>query len=230
MNENNLDDLIVQEPSAISKKSKSAVIVIALAVIVLLLGILLSRMILDDSDDINITDTNHTQFVSPDVIPPSSETEPTNGLTPIIDDTIPEPTPEPIENIEPAKTKPKPVTQKLKPTPIKPKPAVAQTKPKPKPKPAKTTRAKPAKKPIKVSNLFDSGKPLYFVQVGAFNKQPNAKFLNKIKNAGLEYVININEKTRRVRVGPYSSYTDAKQALGTISDAIGVQGFVVKQK
>jgi len=229
MNEHNLDDLIIGDPVPIGKKSKSRLAIIALLIIVFLAAILLFKMIWGDTtDDVVLVDKNETTFVSPELIPMenNSKKEEKNDLLPITKEKLPEPSKKSTPPVKPkVKKEPKKVIKKSEPTKT-PKPQ--KTVPK-KVKKDETVK-KPVKKQPKPSALFGEGKPVYYVQVGAFNREPNAKFIQKIKDAGFNYVINKNEKTRRVRVGPYGSYAEAKAALTDVNSSIGIVGFVVKQK
>ena len=227
MNDHNLDDLIIGEPAPVGKKSKSLLVMIALTVIILLLGILLSKMILGGSDEeITLAEENQTEFVSPDLIPEESANQKKESdLQPIANEKLPTPQKQPVK--KPVK---KPVVVKADTE----KSVVQKSKPK-KPTPKKVIPKKPVSKPVKKkpskpSTLFAEGKPVYYIQIGAFNRDPNPKFLKKIEAAGLVYKINKNEKTRRVRVGPYGSYGEAKAALVEVNSSIGIMGFVVKQK
>jgi len=231
MNEHSLDDLIIGDPAPAGKRSKGLLSMIALGVIILLVGILLSRMILGTSDDeVTLAQDNQTEFVTPELIPVEKQSpkEPKRELSPIAKETLP--TPE--AKSKTVTTKPKKEATKVVQR-EKPKKSSVTTKPKPalsKPKTEQTTQKRVTKQPANPKALFEKGKPIYYVQVGAFNREPNPKFLKKIETAGLQYVINKNEKTRRVRVGPYGSYAEAKAALGDINSSIGIMGFVVKQK
>lgn len=236
MNEHNLDDLIIGDPAPAGKKSKSFLAMIALVVIILLGGILLSKMILGTSDEeVTVADQNQTEFVSPELIPlDGNRKKRDNDLKPIGKETLPsaskvkKQTAKKQTAKKQAKqqevtrkvTQKKPVTQ-TKPQTTAPKKSVPKRETKP---------TKRVKKQPKASTLFAEGKPVYYIQIGAFNRPPNPKFLNKIESAGLKYVINKNEKTRRVRVGPYGSYAEAKAALSDVNSSIGIMGFVVKQK
>lgn len=226
MNDHSLDDLIIGVPSPVAKKSKSMLVIIALAVIVLLIGIFLSKIILGTSDDIIITDNNKTEFVSPDLMLLDENLSNNNedDLKPIATEKLPEPSSQKQKKKEKIKSIPPKKKEKPKESNVKPK---QNKEEKPKETPKKVAEKK---KPTKPSALFADGRPMYFVQVGAFNKEPNPKFLNKIKSAGFQYIVNVNEKTRRVRVGPYGSYSEAKGALVDINSTVGVVGFVVKQK
>jgi cell division septation protein DedD len=235
MNDHNLDDLIIGDPSPVGKKSKSLLAIIALIVIILLVGILLSKMILGTSEDeIKLSENNQTEFVSPELIPVDSNDnkKKNSDLTPITKEKLPKPS---KNSGTPVKTKPKKEvrtvakkSESAKKTPAKKEPTKAATKEKV--SQAEPSTKEPAKKQSKPSALFGEGKPAYYIQIGAFNREPNAKFIKKIENAGLKYTVHKNEKTRRVRVGPYDSYAEAKAALTDVNSSIGIMGFVVKQK
>ncbi len=111
------------------------------------------------------------------------------------------------------------------------KPKVEKTK-KPKAEKPKIEKKKVEEsvKKAKPSELFAGDKKEYYVQVGAFNKDPSQKYLDKIKDGGFEYVIHTNDRTRRVRVGPYDSRDNAKDALKDINSTLGIQGFVIRRK
>lgn len=231
MNDHNLDDLIIGDPAPAGKRSKSLLVVIALIVIILLGGILLSKMILGSSDKkVVIADQNQTEFVSPELIPLDGKKKKSdNDLEPIRKERLPaaskvkkqtvKKVTRPIEVIQEVRQK-KPIIR-IKPKTETPPPSIEKREAKPK---------EAAKKQPKASTLFSEGKPVYYIQIGAFNRPPNPKFLSKIENAGLKYVVKKNEKTRRVRVGPYSSYVEAKAALSHVNSSVGIMGFVVKQK
>jgi len=231
MNDHNLDDLIIGDPAPAGKRSKSFLAMIALVVIILLVGILLSKMILGTSEEeITVADKNQTEFVSPELIPMgNSNPKKSSDLKPIVKEKLPAPTKpkkqpvkKPVKKKEIIKvTKKKETIQKTKPKETTAKKAVQK----------KEAVSKPSsKKQPKPSALFGEGKRIYYIQIGAFNREPNPKFLKKIEGAGLKYTVNKNEKTRRVRVGPYGSYAEAKAALIDVNGSIGIMGFVVKQK
>ena len=224
MNDHNLDDLIIGEPTPVNNRSKSLLAIIALIVIILLVGILLAKMILGSPEDnVLISDNKKTEFVAPELIPVDNTDDKDNSdkLTPIKKEKLPEPKP---------KEKPKKKVQKPEPTPKKEiiKKKVEPKKAKPKPAKKKPIKKETNKKASKPSELFSKSESIYYIQVGAFNKDPNPRYLKKIKDAGFKYIINKNEKTQRVRVGPYSSYSEAKAAVSDINSSIGIVGFVIK--
>lgn len=231
MNDHNLDDLIIGDPAPAGKRSKSLLVMIALIVIILLGGILLSKMILGTSDEkVTIIDQNQTDFVSPELIPlDNNKIKRSNDLEPIGKEKLPDARKarkqtskkQSQQQVLTRKTTQKKSATKTKSQTTTPK----KSTPKREINPKRTANKQP-----KTSTLFANGKPVYYIQIGAFNRPPNPKFLNKIEGAGLKYIIHKNEKTRRVRVGPYASYAEAKAALSDVNSSIGIMGFVVKQK
>ena len=209
MNEHSLDDLIIDDFSSPVKKTKSMLPMIALIIIVLVMGVFLAKMIFGDSNDIMVAENNASEIAQSDLIP-QNDTGKDKSKNIAVPKAQPKPKPKP-------KPKPEPKTEIQKP--------VEKPVEKPVQKEHKAEKPKPKPKPV---DLFKA-KAAYYIQVGAFNRDPNPKFLQKIKDAGLEYTININGKTRRVRVGPYSSHDDAKAALGSVKSSLGIDGFVVKQ-
>ncbi len=95
-------------------------------------------------------------------------------------------------------------------------------------------------KPSKPSELFKkhsttkhtnsvSGK-IYYIQVGSFSKTPNHKYIENIKSKGYHYKLFKSGNLIKVRVGPYSSYEEAKSNLANIKSSLGISGFVVRAK
>jgi rare lipoprotein A len=114
------------------------------------------------------------------------------------------PTPTPTAAATP---KPKPTVTTPKPTPAPaPKPV-----PKPAPTPAPVAAPKPAPKPAPA--VAPRGR--YFVQVGAFSNQTNAK----AAAARIGGSVVQSGKFWRVRMGPYASEADAKAALAKARSA-----------
>ena len=75
-------------------------------------------------------------------------------------------------------------------------------------------------------NIF-SKNTRYYILVGS---NPSPRFLTKIKNSRLRYVIRSSNGKRRVFVGPYSSSGSAKRSIGKVQKVTGVKGVVVKAK
>ncbi|RLA70605.1 MAG: hypothetical protein DRG30_09105 [Epsilonproteobacteria bacterium] len=92
--------------------------------------------------------------------------------------------------------------------------------------PTKQTKSIPKKK----VNLTIDKSSRYYVQVGVFNKKLASSYLSKIKKSGFDYIIVKSGKTRKVRIGPYSSFDDANSSIDKINNAIGIKGFIIKSK
>ena len=90
----------------------------------------------------------------------------------------------------------------------------------------KKVKSEPKPKQDGFFNMF-SKKSNYYILVGS---NPSSKFLSKIKNANLRYVIRKSNGKRRVFIGPYSSSSSAKHSIGKVQKATGIKGVVVKAK
>ncbi|WP_200762398.1 SPOR domain-containing protein [Nitrosophilus alvini] len=82
----------------------------------------------------------------------------------------------------------------------------------------------------KTETLIKSG---YYIQVGAFFKNPPSKeYLSKIKQNGFEYVIKTvikdSHEIKKVLIGPYVSKAEAREALMKIKRKINKDAFIVK--
>jgi DedD protein len=112
----------------------------------------------------------------------------------------------------------------------------AETKPvvtsKPKPivkKIAPKKVVKPVVSKAKVTTSTTTSKPKgTFVQIGAFSKTPNDKYLDSITKKGFKYKIykvSINNKMfHKVLIGPYNSRGQAKLAIDKIKKQLDVSG------
>lgn len=139
-----------------------------------------------------------------------------------------------VEKVE--ETKPDVFEVKEEPTYVPPKkvaleePVVKKVvkKEKPKPKPQiKKELKKVVKKPSVKSSVTTKPKGT-FIQIGAFSKIPNDKYLNNITNKGFKYTIykvTINNKLfHKVLIGPYSSKGQAKLATDNVKKKLNVSG------
>ena len=78
-----------------------------------------------------------------------------------------------------------------------------------------------------------SGTPGYYIQVGYFkNHKPNDEFINRITYAELSYSIIKKYKDSQsyyyVLVGPYRSYTQAMDIVGSAKEFVTPTAFIVK--
>ncbi len=254
MNDHNLDDLIIGEPESGGKGPKSLLTLIGLILIILIVGVFLAKLIFSEPETTSEEATTElTGVVKPagqgttaeakgpkaqpaeeipdELKPIAKETLPESGeLSPIAPSASPSakaktsrPTPPKAEAARPVtKPKPKPVAAK-KPTPApKPKPKVK------KPSPSELFAKQKAKTKSKAEQ--PAGKKIYYIQIGSFKRMPNQKYLNKIKAKGYKPVIVKSGEMVKVRVGPYSSYADAKAKLPEVKEKLGISGFVVRKQ
>ncbi len=75
----------------------------------------------------------------------------------------------------------------------------------------------------------------YFIQVGATTASfPNRKFLQKIKNAGFDYIVHSTyikgRKIKKVLVGPYHSRDGAKSVLPKVKANINPSAYIYRLK
>jgi hypothetical protein len=78
-----------------------------------------------------------------------------------------------------------------------------------------------------------SGTPGYYIQVGYFkNHKPNDEFINRIKYAELPLSIIKKYKDTQpyyyVLVGPYRSYTQAMDIIGSAKEFVTSTAFIIK--
>ncbi|HHD81057.1 MAG TPA: SPOR domain-containing protein [Campylobacterales bacterium] len=78
-----------------------------------------------------------------------------------------------------------------------------------------------------------SGTPGYYIQVGYFkNHKPNDEFINRIKYAELPYSIikkyRDSQSYYYALVGPYISYTQAMNIIGSAKEFVTPTAFIIK--
>lgn len=100
----------------------------------------------------------------------------------------------------------------------------------PKPIVIKKTIPKPPSKEVKkvYSNVITNKPKGNFVQIGAFSKMPNDKYLSSITKNGFTYKVykvKINNKLfHKVLIGPYNSRGQAKLATDNIKKKLNITG------
>ena len=89
-------------------------------------------------------------------------------------------------------------------------------------------KSEPKPKP-KQDGFFNrlTSKNKYYILVGS---NPSSRFLSKIKNAKLRYVVRMSNGKRSVFIGPYSSSSNARRSIGKVQKVTGIKGVVVKAK
>jgi len=236
MNDHHLDDLIIGDPEPASGKSKGLLTIIALLIVILIVGLILWALIFGSSDDAATqpetpAQSTSTHSLDPSLIPLDASGQEQKRPTPSAPVTKTKPTPTTVKT--PKKPAPKPAS----------KPTVTPPAPITKPAPPKTT--KPATTPAKTQAapkeqtstpapkegtvlIKNANKTIYYIQVGAFKRDPSPKFMKKLKENGFTFITKKTNNMRRVRVGPYDSYDEAKAALPDIKAKLGIDGLIVK--
>jgi len=232
MNDHHLDDLIIGDPGQGSRNPKGLLTIIALVVVIVIVGMILWALIFgsDTSEPTPTSSTSGQQVrpLDPSLVPLDQAGREVTKPKPKV---TPKPRPKP-------KPKPK-ATPKPKPAPAPVSKPAAQPAPAPKPAPAtppaetltapttpapSPTTQTPAKKPT----LIKTSDAIYYIQVGAFKRDPDPRFLQKLKDSGFTFITKKSGDMRRVRVGPYDSYEQAKAALPEVKSKIGIDGLIIK--
>lgn len=255
MTDHNLDDLIIGEPDLHGGKSKSVLTTLALIAIVVIVGIVLYQIIMGGDETAQITTENHTNLTSVVTHPVQRETmtrrreKIPEELQPIVREKLPVAA---EQHVAPPRTHPTPEKESpTRQTLARKSDSVTARGPKPHAKiPAATPRHTAIPRPVthtpqktKPSELFKRKKPVkretppttagtkeYFVQVGSFKRPPTKKFLDDMRAKGYRPILVKSAGMIKVRVGPYSSYTEAKAKLPEIKEKLGIAGFVVRKK
>jgi len=251
MNDHNLDDLIIDTDTPKQSKAKGFLTIIALFIVVLIVAIILTKIILKDSDTGKpaLVEEN-TEMISPELTLQHATEESVESEDPALSDMIKDEIEAPVENVsqtpnsdqtkeapaqeetiiideekgEVAIAAPKqPTVQKEK------KPAVTAESKKhtlsPKPaakKPATHKTTTP--KPKKVQYSASA----YYIQVGSFTKTPLAgsRLLAAIKKNGYRYTVLSSNGMKKVLIGPYKSRAEADRAIIRVKDRINKHAFV----
>ena len=229
MNDHHLDDLIIGDPQPGSGNSKGLLTIIALLIVILIVGLILWALLFGSSDDATTSpaqNTSQPQTLDPNLIPldkngneqPVSKPKPVKKPTPVLEQ---KPAPKPVQKPAVVKSAPE---KPLKPHKPKATPAtvVPTTHTQPKPEAAATS------KKSETVLIKNADKTIYYIQVGAFKRDPSPKFIQKLKGNGFTFITKKTNDMRRVRVGPYDSYDQAKAALPKIKAKLGIDGLIVK--
>ena len=210
MNDHNLDDLIIGEPESGGSGSKTLLSIVALVIVVLIVGLILWALLFGSSDQktppASSPSQNQTQTLDPTIAPLETGNSDMPPLTPAPIEKPAAPTPKP-------KSKPKPAPERT--------PDTTPTQPA---TPSQTTSSVPAGGQL----IKTADQPIYYIQVGAFKRAPSPRFMKKLKDAGFTFITKMTRGVRRVRVGPYDNYSEAKAALPIVKQKIGVDGLIVK--
>jgi cell division septation protein DedD len=98
-----------------------------------------------------------------------------------------------------------------------------------KPKPVVTSVKKPVKRPAAskpIPKTVSTGR--YYVQVGAYRKQPSRRFISVIQNNGYKYIMTKPNRSgiKRLLIGPYSDRESVNRVLIDVRDRIHKQAFI----
>ena len=243
MTDHNLDDLIIDNIEPKNRKTKSFLTIIALFIVVLIVAIILTRSLLKTpATEQLILEEDITEHIAPElklqekpakvekIAEPSLEDILEKKLkTPEISIEEPVVIPKP-ENIEPVKKVEKKAPVIPTPEPIE-LPKVEEKVPTPVKE--KKQEVPVIQKPVEKKPVIKKPalKEQYYVQVGAFKKDPSPRLLSVIKNSGFNPpVIKTNARgTKKVLIGPYSTRADVNIALKKVKDRINKRAFVIKK-
>ena len=243
MTDHNLDDLIIDNIEPKNRKTKSFLTIIALFIVVIIIAIILTRSLLKTQDNNQlILEEDSIELIAPELKLQEKPEKIEKIAEPSLEDIIekkpkvPEvkiekpviiPKPEKIESIKKVEKKepvipapqpielpkieekiPAPVKEEKKEVPVIPKPV--------------------EKKPVTQKPIT---KEQFYVQVGAFNKEPSKRLLSVIKNSGFNRpVIKTDAKgTKKVLIGPYETRAEVDVALKKVKDRINKRAFVIKK-
>jgi len=124
----------------------------------------------------------------------------------------------PVKSQAVAPVKQKPIKQQ----PVKQKPVVDKVAPQ---KPQHVITAQPVVRQRPRSHQNSSGSTgNYYIQVGAFNKEPSSRFLSVITSSGFRYKLS----NGKLLIGPYSNSNSAKRDLPRVKDKINKGAFIKK--
>jgi DedD protein len=228
MNDHHLDDLIIGDPEPATANSKTVLSIVALAIVVVVVGAVVYSLLFGSSDSSAPeapAATAQERPLDPALTPlepaetPAAQSTRSAASQSQTTPTAPEHTPEPAPKIEPPKPTPAPRSEPTPEPAPKPAPAVQPSAP----VSSATATTAPGKELIK-----NADRPIYYIQVGAFRRDPSPKFMRQLKEAGFTFITKTSNGIRRVRVGPYDSYDEAKAALPEVKQKIGVDGLIVK--
>ena len=248
MNDHNLDDLIIDTDTPKQSKAKGFLTIIALFIVVLIVAIILTKIILKDSDTTkpDLADEN-TEMISPELTLQSAA-EATEKQDPELSEMIKDEMEAPKESTEEAtQSTHEPKTPAAEETIVideeKGKVAIATPKhPVAQPEKKHTIPAKPqkhtlppkplAKKPA--THKTATPKPIqhstmaYYIQVGSFSKTPvnGSRLVSAIKKNGYRYSVYPSHGMKKVLIGPYKSRAEADRAIVRIKDRINKSAFV----
>jgi len=97
------------------------------------------------------------------------------------------------------------------------------------PKPVATSAKKSVIKPVAVKPVPKTvSKGSYYIQVGAYRKQPSRRFLSVIQNNGYTYIMTKPDRNgiKKLLIGPYSDRESVSKALIDVKDRVHKHAFI----
>lgn len=254
MQDHNLDDLIIEEkPEKGKGKGILAIIVLLIAILIIALIMTRIFLDSNDSNNTVPTEEKQEALISPELQLDSSnhdqesDKKELDQLSSILEDELTNkvPTDEKKQSnkmikpdtmqIDEAKEESKPtidikVSSPI--TPVKHKPVVkqksiVQKEPKTRREPVARKEQKAKKEPVvkpRPTQNHASSTGNYYIQVGAFSKQPSSRFLSVITSSGFRYKLS----NGKLLIGPYSNSNTAKRDLPRVKDKINKGAFIKK--
>ncbi len=235
MNDHNLEDIIVQPNEPQGNTAKSFLTIIALAIVVLIVGIILTKTLIKNSEDESLSiEQNYSDNVSSDLdLEKNDELDDIDkelSLSNIIDD---EPSTPPIDSDK---------SEKVAKSTIK---TVDESKPSKKVEDNSPAVYVPSMKKVKIpESRYTEPEPTYkkpkavtpiaqgnfYIKVGAYTKPISSRFLSVIKNNGFRYKITSPSSSglKKLLIGPYNSRASANSALNQVQDRINKNAYIVK--
>jgi DedD protein len=242
MNDHNLDDLIIDDVAPKKNKTKSLLTIFALLIVVFIVGIILSRVLLEDNNtDSKLIEENNTEMIDPELtLQSTKKVEQKNEaikLTEIIEEELNKPLEEPKISQEAKQEDKKPKTEVIVPQTHTP-PTVSSIPTTTTPKKEVLHAVEVPKEAVSVPHETkpDTQAPVasgitYYIQVGSFSKEPSSRLLSSIKNNGFNYKLTTpNAKgIKKLLIGPYPTRPNVDTALVRVRDLINKSAFVVKK-
>ncbi len=244
---NNLDDLIIPEPESEANRKKGLFVLLGLVVLLAIIGVVLTNIIMNPSDD------NKTTKIKDEIsqkIDTSKEFEAIKEKAKLDDDLAPLDEKDEIEKASIEKEKnflskdiiitgasvvgagaAAAVAKNKRAVKEEDRDEILEEEPPAKPKKVERKREvvkKVVRKPKpkkRVRERVNYGGNIY-IQVGSFSRGPTSSFINKIRRVGLKYRIKEVNGYRRVLVGPFRSVRDAQRVLPKVRAYISRNAFI----
>ena len=235
--DNMADNLIGDDLAKPKNKIHSILTIIALFIIVLMSAIIVTKIMLDDSDsnsdliqdpdsirdpDLTLDESHKSSIVddSMSIKPPTQtiydmDSYKSQDIDSLIEDATPL-IPTPIVEKEPMK-------KEVLPEEIEEAKRVVEA-------PKKVEKHIEVKKPKEVNRVVTKHtKDSYYIQVGSFVEKPSSRFTKVISANGFQYIIrNSSSGNKKLLIGPFNSRSSANKSLGKIRDKTNKQAYIVK--